>query len=1016
MQQMFAWTQRPHTTAKAGSAVPPTESAPQVRGRIRRSAAYGLLAVVWIAAAAAVTEPLLAQNATGKPSIKGVLQVGRKLTAEEGTIGDPDGRHGWGHSTYTFQWVRVDGETRTDISGATDSTYTVVEADRDKKIRVRVDFDDKKGNAESLKSRISAKVLRKQHDCATDRAGDDWCTLLSPLDMALTRWEDGMQMQYGKYRRYEAVGRHGRGYLGDRDIVYRDTISRVGEIGIFYYDDRRDRIRFQITYGWLPDGTILNLGGRAFRVSDAIVDSDIPGKYEWNRPSDYNWREGQFVTVSAKIRYALLTVRDAEATEGEDESLDFAVTLSLPANDTVTVEYATSDGTATAGEDYTAVSNTLTFLPGQRRKTISVPIVDDAVEDDGETMNLRLSNPSGAEFADNRAKGTIRNTEGGGGESAADSLKAEWQQVPGSHNGTDSIVVQLNFSEDIETSFRVLRDTAISAANGTVQTVKRVNDRSDLWRVLVEPSGDGDVTLSIGPSPTDCTAEDAVCTSDDLHLSNMATASIPGPSEDPADVLTAEFKQVPASHNGTDTIVVQLEFSEAIATSYRVLRDTAISAANGTVRVVKRVDGQSDLWKVHVEPSGDGDVTLSIGPSPTDCTAEDAVCTSDDLHLSNMATASIPGPSEAPADTLTAEFKQVPASHNGTNTFTFRIALSQDIASGTKPKFWKALTRSGANLKQIRRVNNRLDLFEVKLEPKGTDDVVISLGPSPSDCTAEDAVCTSGGTALSNAETDTIVYVAPFVAGGGDGEDAALAVAGGLTPDEAAAALFGDRSLSENRMEALDRLGNRNGSYDLGDLLSWIDRCRSGDADCGGTATDFGPVGGAALPAAAGAAGTSGRTGGRAPGRRDRRPARRTRRRRSTPGYGLMMLLAATMTWSCADEVVGPAIAEPDPGLLTIELAAPPANRDIGVLLELEGPGVGAVRAPGFELYESGAAERHQIVVAGSLRSGPLAQFEVPDRNQLHLYRVHILQVTGEDYGLRDVAEYEAAVAYDARR
>ena len=76
------------------------------------------------------------------------------------------------------------------------------------------------------------------------------------------------------------------------------------------------------------------------------------------------------------------------------------------------------------------------------------------------------------------------------------------------------------------------------------------------------------------------------------------------------------------------------------------------------------------------------------------------------------------------------------------------------------------------------------------------------------------------------------------------------------------------------------------------------------------------------------------------------------------------------------------------------------------MLLVLRDPGILAVRAPRWELYESEAPGRHRIVVADSFRSGPLVQFRVPDRNRLALYRVRVLQVTGEDYGLRDLGAY----------
>ena len=123
-----------------------------------------------------------------------------------------------------------------------------------------------------------------------------------------------------------------------------------------------------------------------------------------------------------------LAVADAEATEGEDPSLDFVVTLAPAAAWTVTVDYATHAGTARAGADYTDTSGTLTFAPGETAKTVSVPVIDDTVEDTPETLTVKLSNANppyneeegawewgsqeaGVLIADAVATGTIRNTE-----------------------------------------------------------------------------------------------------------------------------------------------------------------------------------------------------------------------------------------------------------------------------------------------------------------------------------------------------------------------------------------------------------------------------------------------------------------------------------------------------------------------------------------------------------------------------------------------------------------------------
>ena len=91
-----------------------------------------------------------------------------------------------------------------------------------------------------------------------------------------------------------------------------------------------------------------------------------------------------------------LTVADARAEEGIDKTLDFAVSLSRAASRPVRVAYATVDGTARAGADYTRTRGTLKFAPGETVKTVRVPVLDDAHDEGEETLTLRLSKASGA--------------------------------------------------------------------------------------------------------------------------------------------------------------------------------------------------------------------------------------------------------------------------------------------------------------------------------------------------------------------------------------------------------------------------------------------------------------------------------------------------------------------------------------------------------------------------------------------------------------------------------------------
>ena len=108
---------------------------------------------------------------------------------------------------------------------------------------------------------------------------------------------------------------------------------------------------------------------------------------------------------------AALSVGDARAEEAVGAAVAFAVTLSRAASDPVTVDYATRDGSARAGEDYAAASGTLTFAAGESSKTVEVAVLDDAHDEGEETFVLALSNASGARLEDAEATGTIENAD-----------------------------------------------------------------------------------------------------------------------------------------------------------------------------------------------------------------------------------------------------------------------------------------------------------------------------------------------------------------------------------------------------------------------------------------------------------------------------------------------------------------------------------------------------------------------------------------------------------------------------
>ncbi|HEX8140179.1 MAG TPA: Calx-beta domain-containing protein [Pyrinomonadaceae bacterium] len=106
-----------------------------------------------------------------------------------------------------------------------------------------------------------------------------------------------------------------------------------------------------------------------------------------------------------------ITINDRSLSEGTTPH-NFTVTLSTATTLTVTVNYSTADGTATAGTDYTAVSGTLTFAPGETTKTINVPVINDTLDEPNETYFVNLSGASNGTIADGQGQGTINDNDG----------------------------------------------------------------------------------------------------------------------------------------------------------------------------------------------------------------------------------------------------------------------------------------------------------------------------------------------------------------------------------------------------------------------------------------------------------------------------------------------------------------------------------------------------------------------------------------------------------------------------
>ena len=132
-----------------------------------------------------------------------------------------------------------------------------------------------------------------------------------------------------------------------------------------------------------------------------------------------------------------------------------------------------------------------------------------------------------------------------------------------------------------------------------------------------------------------------------LSSEDSVTVTVIAPEEPEGPPLTATFQKVPDEHDGSTVFTFEVLFSEEIPTSYRVLRDQgAFQVSGGEIRRARRVNGRDDLREIHIEPDGNGAVSVTL-PVTTDCSARGAICMGDGRKLSQGDSARIDGPSSS---------------------------------------------------------------------------------------------------------------------------------------------------------------------------------------------------------------------------------------------------------------------------------------------------------------------------------------------------------------------------------
>ena len=414
------------------------------------------------------------------------------------------------------------------------------------------------------------------------------------------------------------------------------------------------------------------------------------------------------------------------------------------------------------------------------------------------SRSFQLGSPVRACLSVADSEGTVTNA-CPAGEGGARSLKARFVSPPEQHDGSGRVKVRVAFSEAIEESPENVGEHGVKVEGGRVTSVRRVDNRPGggaagrsagrsgdgqkdgqedgerVWEFEIEPGSAEDLTMRIdGGRP--CDEPGAICTADGRSLSEGIATTVVGPGPAP---LTASFEGIPEAHDGEDAFHFRVAFSEEIGIGFRSMRDASFTVDGGEVTGARRVDRRHDLWRITVEPDGEGDVTVTL-PGGRECGVSGAICTrgGNRRQLANTPAATVAGPvDEAAVAALTASFVQAPAEHDGKAAFKLRIAFSEGISISFRTFRDASLSVSGGSVTKAKRVDRRKDLWEATVKPDSIGDVTVTLEGGRA-CGTPGAVCTGDGRALS-ATISTRVLGPPGLsvadAEVDEGPDAALA-------------------------------------------------------------------------------------------------------------------------------------------------------------------------------------------------------------------------------------------------
>ena len=369
---------------------------------------------------------------------------------------------------------------------------------------------------------------------------------------------------------------------------------------------------------------------------------------------------------------ATLSVNDVTVTEGNAGSTTatFTITRAGDTSGSSSVHYATSAGTATAGTDYTSLSDTtVTFDPAQTSKTVNVSVIGDTVDEFDETYTLELSGATGATISDGSGLGTITDDD------AAPSLSVNDVTVTEGDSGTTNATFSVTLSQASG------KTVTVSAASADGSATVPGNDYT----------ATGSVPLSFAPGQTTQTVTvavkgDTLDEVDETYVVNLSGASNATIADSQGTGTITDDDAAP-SLSVDDVSVTEGNSPNTTNAIFTV----TLSQASGKTVGVSAASADGSATVIGNDYTATGSVPLSFSPGQTTKTvtvivkgdASDEVDETYAVNLSGASNATIAdsqgigtivdddGPSIAISD-VTVD----PEGTGGTSNASFTVSLS----------------------------------------------------------------------------------------------------------------------------------------------------------------------------------------------------------------------------------------------------------------------------------------------------------------------------------------------------